>query len=150
MTEITFRLEGDKALLSALDAFIRRAQNLKPVYADIGEYMLLAHRERWAKQVSPEGAPWAPLSEDYKKSKRKRTSRGRDKILVLDEYLRGRLRYKASHAGINFGTDLVYANTHQFGRDLPNGRRIPARPFLGIAKEDNGAIMDILSDWLRG
>jgi phage virion morphogenesis protein len=138
-------IDGDKELLDALNEFISRAQNLKPFFADIGEQLLVTHRERWDRQEAPDGTPWSPLSPQYLQSERKKKSRGRNKTLVLDGYLRGGLRYRANNSGLIFGTDSVYATTHQFGRG-----KIPARPFLGLDSEDISYILNTASDFLSG
>jgi phage virion morphogenesis protein len=129
-----FHMNGDAALRAALEELIRRAENLQPAFADIGEALLLSHRERWDDQVDPEGKHWAALSSDYAQSQRKRESRGKDKILVLDTFLRDTsLNYAAERSGLMFGTDSVYAATHQFG---DADRNIPARPFIGLSDDD--------------
>lgn len=143
-----FRMEGDRELRRALNRFIQRAQNLKPVFSDIGEMLLLSHRERWDDEVAPDGTPWEQLSDKYKASKRKRESNGHDKILVLDTFLRDDgLSYSAAHSGLEFGTDKIYGATHQFGDP---DRNIPARPFLGISDDDETEILEIISVWLKG
>ena len=126
-----------------LRALSERVNDMQTVFADIGEYLLLSHSERWDRQESPEGRGWKELSTDYLNSKRKRQSRGRNKILVLDEYLRSGLRYQATDTMLEFGTNSEYGARQQFG-----GGGIPARPFLGISDEDNQEISAILSDWL--
>jgi phage virion morphogenesis protein len=141
------RLDNEQ-LRSALDKLIWRAQNLKPVYAAIGEMLLVSHRDRWDrdKKQAPDGSSWATLSPGYKKSKRKRESKGADKILVLDTFLRDTsLSYSATHSGLKFGANSEYAATHQFG---DSARNIPARPFLGMSDDDEQAVLDIISDWL--
>jgi phage gpG-like protein len=42
---------------------------------------------------------------------------------------------------VEVGTDVPYANTHQYGRG-----RIPARPFLGIGPQDEPGIESAISD----
>ena len=116
-------------MAAALEGLARRAANLRPALADIGEYLMLAHEERFDAQESPEGEPWAPLSERY----RARKPRNRDKILVLDDVLASTLRYQAEADSLLFGTDRVYGATHQFGREEAG---IPARPFLGLSSRD--------------
>ncbi len=49
-----FRMNGDDALRAALEELIRRAENLEPAFADIGEALLVSHRKRWDAQVDPE------------------------------------------------------------------------------------------------
>ena len=128
-----------------LRALSDRVNDMQTVFADIGEYLLLSHSERWARQESPEGRGWKELDRDYLQSKRKRESRGRNKILVLNEYLREGLRYQASNTTLEFGTDSEYGRTHHQGDD---SRNIPARPWLGVSDEDNQEISAILSEWL--
>jgi phage virion morphogenesis protein len=143
-----FRLEGDRELLSALDRFIRRGQNLKPFYADVGESLLKSHQERWDRQEAPDGTKWKHLDKAYELSVRKRLSKGHDKILVLDTYLRDTgLSYTPSHSGLQFGANSKYAATHQFGDP---SRNIPERPFLGLSQEDEQAVHEIINKWLSG
>jgi phage virion morphogenesis protein len=122
-------IEGQERVEAALSGLARRAANLRPVLDDIGEYLMLAHEERFDAQESPAGEPWAPLSERY----RARKPRNRDKILVLDDVLAGTLRYRATASSLLFGTDRIYGATHQFGREAAG---IPARPFLGLSSRD--------------
>ena len=79
-------------ILEALQALLRRIGNLEPAFEDIGAYLERSHDDRWQEQVSPDGTPWAPLSEKYQEKKPK----NKDKILVLEGYLRGSLHYETS------------------------------------------------------
>ena len=132
----------DRHVLDALDRLIQAGNDLQPVFADIGEYLLLAHDERWARQEDPDGSPWAPLSPRYAARKKKNP----DLILVLDGFLRDTLAYNATASGLEFGSNRIYAATHQFGDD---SRNIPARPWLGISADDETEILDILQDHLK-
>lgn len=123
---------------------------------EIGKYLELSHRERWPLAQSPEGVPWAPLSEVTKARKAKNV----DTILVESGDLRETLRYQlVGNDSLEFGTDRVYGAAHQFG--MPKGYAgttergspipwgdIPARPFLGISDDDRTAILDILEGYL--
>ncbi len=129
------------ASTAALERLQARVRNLRPVFADIGESLLPAHDERFKAQESPEGDPWAPLSERYQARKK----RNKNRILVLDDLLGGTLRYQPSAASLVFGTDRVYGATHQFGRDEAN---IPARPFLGVSTEDENEIVRLIGEHL--
>ena len=128
-------------ILEALQALLRRIGNLEPAFEDIGAYLERSHDDRWQEQVSPDGTPWAPLSEKYQEKKPK----NKDKILVLEGYLRGSLHYETSPKELALGTNLIYGATHQFGREEDN---IPARPFLGVSAEDRIEILAILSGFL--
>jgi phage virion morphogenesis protein len=142
-------------VVDAIDELIRRTDDLRPVFADIGEYLLKSHDDRFDDQESPDGTPWAPLSDWYRESKKQNA----DKILVLDGYLRGLNRYQVDQDSLEFGTDRIYGAVHQFGASrgefgatrygvpIPWGD-IPARPWLGFSLEDEKNILDILSDYL--
>jgi phage virion morphogenesis protein len=131
----------DDQVMAALNRLIQAGTNLQPVFADIGEYLLQAHDERWARQEDPAGNPWAPLSPKYAARKKKNA----DQILVLDGFLRDLLAYNATASGLEFGTNRLYGATHQFGREEAG---IPARPFLGLSADDEAEILDILQDHL--
>ena len=122
---------------------------------DIGEHLLNTTRERFSSQTAPDGTPWAPLSEDYKRTK----PRNQDKILTLYGILRGQLTYRAARDEVAIGSPTIYAGTHQFGAErgafgttargapIPWGD-IPARPFLGLSPDDESAVMEILAEHL--
>ncbi|MCS3766930.1 hypothetical protein HNP12_000978 [Aeromonas hydrophila] len=46
----------------------QRTGDLSEPLADIGEGLALSHRDRWDAQETPEGEPWAPLSDKYRAS----------------------------------------------------------------------------------
>lgn len=130
----------DAAVQQSLKKLLDKLGDLTPVFQDIGESLLISHRERFDRAISPDGIPWAELSPDYQKRKR----RNRNKILVLDGWLR-QLHYAASDAELDLGTDRIYGATHQFG---DASRNIPARPFLGLDEAERATVLDILEEWL--
>lgn len=130
----------DADVWAALKKLLAKLGSLEPVFRDIGESLLISHRERFDRAVSPDGVPWPDLSPAYQQRKR----RNRDKILVLDGWLR-QLNYAASGTELRIGTDRVYGATHQFGDP---SRNIPARPFLGLDDAERNELLDALADWL--
>lgn len=130
----------DAAVKQSLKKLLDKLGNLTPVFQDIGESLLISHRERFDRAISPDGIPWAELSPDYQKRKR----RNRNKILVLDGWLR-QLHYAASDTELDLGTDRIYGATHQFGDSY---RNIPARQFLGLDEAERATVLDILEEWL--
>ena len=101
-------------LLGRLDA---GARDLTEPFTDFGEHLLNSHRERWARQESPDGTPWAPLDPKYQARK------NADKILVLEGILRDTLHYEAGPGELLFGTNAPYGAIHQFGGDIPHAAR---------------------------
>lgn len=150
---------NDARVVAALGELRRRGTDPQPVLRGIGEYLLRVHEDRFARQVDPDGRPWAPLSESYKKRK----ARNPDKVLSLDGFLR-RLTYQVEPDGLSLGTNRVYGAVHQFGArkgEFGSGnfrtRRgsfaipwgdIPARPYLGINDENRNYIARDLIDYL--
>ncbi|MDF4919620.1 phage virion morphogenesis protein [Vibrio parahaemolyticus] len=140
---------NDSEIQEALNQLIKRGSNLMPAMMEIGEELLISHDQRFRDKKSPDGVPWAPLSEATKSLKTKNV----DTILVLNGLLSGTLNYQASSDNLLFGSPLEYAATHQFGRVtspnsmIPN-KAIPARPFLGVDENDREMILETLSDYL--
>ncbi|HAV1517119.1 TPA: phage virion morphogenesis protein [Vibrio parahaemolyticus] len=140
---------NDSEIQEALNQLIKRGSNLMPAMMEIGEELLISHDQRFRDKKSPDGVPWAPLSETTKSLKTKNV----DTILVLNGLLSGTLNYQASSDNLLFGSPLEYAATHQFGRVtspnsmIPN-KAIPARPFLGVDENDREMILETLSDYL--
>lgn len=133
----------DRDVAAAFDRLLEAGGDLEPAFRDIGELLLISHRERFRTQESPDGVPWTPLSPKYQARKR----RNRGKILVLEGWLSGRMSYAAGPDRLVFGTPMIYGATHQFGDPA---RNIPARPFLGISEGDREGIFDILRDHIEG
>lgn len=142
MTGVTIKVD-DREVRSALERLARAGGDQRSALAEIGESLLISHRDRFDRQQDPEGKPWAPLSEKYRARKR----RNKDKILVLDSYLKDLLRYQTEAGGtqLRFGTDRIYGATHQFG---DSKRNIPARPFLGLSEGDRRMVVDVLNKYL--
>lgn len=161
----------DREVVEALRRIEQAGGNLKPAMQDIGEYLLISHRDRYDKEQAPDGTPWEPLAESTMRRKmlkgvrrgkgesRKRltTRRGntragainalaRSKTLVESGDLRDLLRYQVTGSSLEFGTDRVYGATHQFGGPE---RGIPARPFLGLSEQDQGEVLTILKRHLE-
>ncbi len=133
----------DRQVVELLDQITQQTDNMQPVFADIGEYLLLSHAERFEAQVDPDGNPWEPLDEKYKARKPK----NQDLILILDGYLSGTLAYNASQDGLEFGTPRIQGASMHFGDP---DRGIPARPWLGLSTDDEQEVLEILSDHLLG
>ncbi len=144
MAGAKFEVEVDDGdVKAAFDRLLEAGGDLEPAFRDIGELLLISHRERFRAQESPEGTPWEPLSPKYRARKR----RNRDKILVFEGWLSGQLTYAAGPDRLVFGTNKIYGATHQFGDPA---RNIPVRPFLGVSENDRGEIFDILQDHIEG
>lgn len=131
----------DREVIDAFNRLIQFGGDSEALFADIGEYLLISHEERFERQEAPDGTPWEPLNPKYQARKKK----NQDLILVLEGYLRNTLAYDPRPDSLEFGTNRIYGATHQFGDE---SRGIPARPFLGISADDESKILAIVRQHL--
>ena len=106
----------------------------------IAEGLRTSTMQRFGSEESPEGTKWAPSI--------RATKQGR-KTLTKTADLKDSIRAQVDESGAAVGTNLVYAATHQFGDERTiraKQRNIPARPFLGISKDDEEGIKTILDE----
>lgn len=148
---------NDERVRRAVRRVIAAGIDMHQVTGSIGELLLRSTRERFDTERSPEGVPWAPLSEATKRRKR----HNRDKVLTERGYLRGGLNFRHGRDYVEIGSDRIYASTHQFGaekgafgstgsgRPIPFGD-IPARPFLGVSDDDEAEIRVRIADFIAG
>lgn len=127
---------GRDSLQRELNRLLEKGTHLEPALREIGEYLIESTQLRFTQMQSPEGVPWQALSKKTL-AKKKRP----DRILTESGTLADTLTYQTNHNQLMFGTNLEYGATHQFGRDEAN---IPARPYIGINREDQTEILEIL------
>jgi len=131
-------VDGSTAIITqAVEALRKQSKNLSEPNAEVGEYLIESHQDRFDNAESPDGEPWAPLSESYKA----RSKRPSD-ILIEDGILKGTLNYNASQEELLFGTPMEYGAAHHFGYEE---RNLDARPWLGISDTDADVIISIFN-----
>lgn len=104
----------------------------------VGELLAGSARERIEeRKAAPDGTAWVPWSEAYDETRESRHS------LLVEEgtLMSDAIQPYASDEGVAVGTNLIYAATHQMGREDVN---IPARPFLGVSEQDLLDIEDLI------
>lgn len=154
----SIRLEGDTTrLIKQLKKY--KDIDVKGINSNIAESLRTSTLDRFKEGRDPAGKKW--------KSSIRAASEG-GQTLVQTAQLRNSIRSDADKSGAAVGTNVKHAATHQFGdkrtiRAKSNkGLRfkvgghwvtknnvkvnIPARPFLGISKEDEEEIRGILQD----
>jgi len=160
---VEIRVEGGTALAQRLTAVAAKLTAPVDLYTEIGNMLVQSTQQRFEDGVTPAGSPWP-------KSIRALLSGG--KTLKNSGDLRNGISREADGTGLIVGTNVLYAAVHQFGAVIRAKKaralafsiggktifkksvRIPARPFLGISKEDEAEIEQIskqfLSDQLEG
>lgn len=148
---------------------------LRPALREIGEDLAESTKRRFATSTAPDGSRWAPnaqatylgmLGRADSRSDGRLNAHGSARVmakrpLVASGVMGDQILYQLIEGGVEIGSNLVYAGTHQFGaRQGAFGRTsrgapipwgdIPARPFLGLSADDEAAVLDILDDHLAG
>lgn len=146
----------DRAIGNAAKAFA----NTSKLMASIGEGLVSGVKNRFKKEEDPEGHKWP-------KSGRATISGGQ--TLTETGRLRDSVDYAATPTKVMVGTNAKYARIHQLGGTikpkkakalaftLPSGKKVmaksvtmPARPFIGISKDDMKEVRETISDYLAG
>lgn len=148
-TRLTFDDVKVKAALERVRLALPIGGNMTPVMGSLGRVLKTGAQQRFREQKTPEGTPWKP-------SQRVLSEGGQ--TLRLTGRLRNSLTYKADHASVEVGTNVLYARIHQLGGIAgrktfsgvgpPNRSRLPARPYLGASEADKLELLDTLSDYL--
>ena len=151
-----------------LGKLVAAGQNLTPLMKSIGEGLADSTKDRFQTSTAPDGSRWQQnaastivgyLSDfpgSFGKSGRL-NKRGAARVLSkkpligISKELSTTINYKANATGVEIGSPLIKASTHQSGRDPIGGfrARIPARPFLGLSQGDQDLISDSTLDYLE-
>ena len=151
------RLEGAEAALGKLGDAAQRMEHPAPLFDLIGAMLVTSTQDRFERGTDPEGNPW-PVS------LRVRFEGG--SILRDSHFLFQSITHEASDEGVEVGTNVPYAATHQFGAVIrPVVARalafevggevvfaqqvtIPRRAFLGLDDADEEAIEEIAEEFV--
>jgi len=155
-----FQYNSD-ALRRAVANLHEATTNLLPAWQDVGEYMVEATKERFRTGIGPDGAAWAPKSQTTIAAYLARGDGSHTKPLIgPTRRLSSEINYGASNEGVAVGLSLIYALVQQLGArkgefgttskgaPIPWGN-IPARPFLGVDRDDEVSIVEIFEEYLR-
>jgi phage virion morphogenesis protein len=120
-----------------------RIADMTPVYDEIGASLVTSTSHRFEKGVDPEGQAWRPSI---------RALETNGQTLVDSGHMRQSVTHRAERDKVTVGTNRLYAAIHQFGGKAGRGgsATIPARPFIGMSKDDATETRAIVGDWLKG
>ena len=137
------------------------------LFDEIGARLVTRAQIRFEKGVEPSGRRW-PVSG--------RAERQGGQTLVDTARLKNSIDHRADDEGLEVGTNVAYAASHQFGAKIPArtirprtrealffpgaahpvrkvdhpGATIPARPFLGLEPNDPDWITRLIAERLAG
>ncbi|MEI2742721.1 MAG: phage virion morphogenesis protein [Candidatus Competibacter sp.] len=136
---IEIRPEGLAALDRRIDRLLAGLNNPEPLLRELAAAGESQTRRRMeSDKRGPDGTPWPEWSPGYAA-----TRHGGQSLLDARGDLIQSLTAFADRQTAGWGTNLIYAATHQFGRGA-----IPARPFLGVSDDDERELLDLAEDWL--
>jgi len=143
---------NDDNLKNGLMALQFAAGNTAPAMREIAAIMADRAEESFDMEQSPEGVPWAELSEVTMKFRR---AIGRDtgKKLKVTGQLAASISSQYGDGFAKVGTNKVYAAMQQFGgttspRSMIPDKDIPARPFLGSNQNDRNEMADVINKFI--
>ncbi|NOR63253.1 MAG: phage virion morphogenesis protein [Rhodobacteraceae bacterium] len=158
MAGVEIRLEGEATALAALSQAHDTLEYPLGMYEAIGASMVESTKQRFDRGESPEGNPW-PVS--------LRAQFEGGKTLIDKGALKQSITHIADQNGVEIGTNMHYAATHQFGATISasgadalrfsipgigfitkKSVTIPARPFIGLSGEDEAEIEAIAFDFI--
>jgi len=158
MFGVQFNAGGTQTAIRDALALMR---DMTPIFQDVMGYMLQATRERFVTGTAPDGTKWAAKSQTTL-DRYKRLGYGNlNRVLIgPGRRLSREIVGQANSQGAVIGSALIYSRvmqdgaekgafgTNARGRPIPWGR-IPARTWLGISRDDETAIIDIVDGHLE-
>lgn len=124
-----------KRLLRAFQVVARRTMHANTMWNEIGELVVSSVQRNFHQSGRP--TKW--------KRVQRRRKRGGNKPLVDTGRLANSITYESSPHGVDVGTNVVYAATHNFGRGP-----IPQREFLLLQRSDERGILKIVDEYAFG
>ena len=155
---IDVHLEEGGDAQAALRRMAESLDDAREVLEDIGRRLVASTVRRFERTAGPDGRPWPTSIRAREEGGLTLTDTGR---------LRGSITHQVLPRAVRVGTNVPYAATHQFGAEIrPRRARalkfrvagqwatkqsvsVPARPFLGVSRDDEAEIARIVEDGLR-
>jgi phage virion morphogenesis protein len=158
MVATTIKIDASE-VQDALKRFLAAAEDLAPVFKNIGEYEAEATKQRFRDERDPDGNVWQALNPLYKETKKG------PRILTGQTGDLSRIVWQlASQSEVEIGSNMIYARIHNEGGTIvPKSAaalvfsmggqtfkvksvKIPKRQYLGINDEDRARIEEIIED----
>lgn len=158
-----------------LRELVRRAGSMRPALKGMGQYLEKETDQRFSKQTGPDGEKWKDLkAATWRKKKNSKilteSTKLRDGISsdVPDDHtllvgsdsphgaihqLGGEIKQEGMTLhlkGTGRNTRFARKGSHDRTKTVNRTIKMPARPFLGVSKEDEEELLLIAGDYLTG
>lgn len=138
----TLKLNGSTKKL--VEPVARMWARRKEFMAEVGAEFVKEAQNRIDKtKADPDGRKWRPWAKSTRLARQKDGSAGGG-LLKRSGRLRDSIRFNANNDRVEVYTDLDYATYLQNGTG-----NMPARPFIGIGKNEDRAIKQIWQRWIK-
>jgi phage gpG-like protein len=116
---------NQESALAEVGRLIARAEHPRPMFDQIGMSLVTSTQRRFETGVGPDGVPWPP-------SLRALAEGG--KTLIESARLWASITFAASDAGVEEGTNVIYAAIQQFGGRITQAARTAVLHFKRTRK----------------
>ncbi len=143
-------IQGLETVLKRVSKLATDARHVEKPMKAAGTYMLGSIEKNFKASGRPNR--WQALSAGTI-ARRRNKKKSSIKILIDTARLKNSHQFKLVSAGLQIGTNVVYAPRHQFGYEGGGGRghsETPARPFLMFQEEDIREIGEIFTRHVSG
>jgi phage virion morphogenesis protein len=159
---VTFKLDWSE-VSSAFQRLALVMTDTTPMMRAIGTGLVTSTQDRFDDEVSPDGAAWAPLNPVYAAGKR---GAGILRERAMRGGLQSSITHRAARSEVEVGSNKIHARVHQDGAVITakgGGRlvfrlgnrvvharsvTIPARPYVGISRDDQVMILETIEGGL--
>jgi len=145
MIQLDVKTRGLGPIQKELQRLADKTGDLTPALQEIGSSLETSTQQRFIDEVTPEGEAWV----DHSDATIEARGSGAEK-LRKDGHLLDSLGSQVSGDKAEVGVNRVYGRIQQLGGMAGRGLKveIPARPYLGVSRDDEREIADIISDHL--
>lgn len=141
---------SDSPVLQVLGSLLDKLDDLSEPMNDIAAVLESATEGAFEAEADPvTGQAWQSLSDAYLKANPKH--QGGKILQVSAGGLAASVTADSGDFWAAIGSNKIYAAIHQFGGtdDMPAGPAgIPARPYLGVSREDEQSMLGVLGEYL--
>lgn len=138
------RLRLANGRFASVQQLIDNLEDPSPLLQRVGEYMKKSTQDRIkSTKTAPNGIPWAAWSSltAFSRARKGNSSSG---LLFDTGRLHDSIEYQVQARSVIVGAGVQYAKYLQEGT-----LNMPARPFVGMSKQDLKSIDDIVRDYLK-
>jgi phage virion morphogenesis protein len=147
---------GLKKLNAKLDHVAKQVTDMEPALEEIGKYLVRSFRNRiFQQKKDPTGRRWPDLSETTQEIRVRRGYASNNILVQSGELARSIDVESANRNRVEVVATAPHAPFMQKGvrrtggRSAIPGKRIPPRPFMGISKENERHILDVLNAHIK-